>query len=90
MVSQKANDMAAEYARDKIRAIVKDEATAELLCPDHALMAKRPPLGHFYYETFNKPHVKLVDIKSNPIKEVSRSNTDNLRGGRRQTETAEA
>ena len=28
-----ANDTIAEFARDKIRAIVKDPATAELLCP---------------------------------------------------------
>ena len=51
--------------------MVKDEETAELLSPDYALMAKRPPLGHYYFETFNKPHVKLVDIKNNPIKEVT-------------------
>lgn len=48
-----------------------DEETAELLCPTHALMAKRPPLGHHYYEQFNKPHVTLVDVMKNPIKEIT-------------------
>lgn len=71
LVNQKANDMASEFVRNKIRAIVKDEKTAELLCPDHALMAKRPPLGHHYYETFNKPNVKLVNVKDNPITEIT-------------------
>lgn len=48
--SEEANYMASEFVRNKIRAIVKDEETAELLCPDHPIMAKRPPLGHHYFE----------------------------------------
>lgn len=71
LTSQKANDVASEFVREKIRAIVQDEETAELLCPDHALMAKRPPLGHHYFETYNKPHVQLVNIRNNPIKEIT-------------------
>lgn len=71
LTSQQANAVASEFVREKIRSIVHDEETAELLCPDHALMAKRPPLGHYYFETYNKPHVSLVDIKNNPIKEIT-------------------
>ena len=71
LTNQKANDIAAEFVRNKIRAVVLDEETAETLCPDHALMAKRPPLGHQYFETFNKPHVKLVSIRNNPIQEIT-------------------
>lgn len=71
MTSQKANDIASDFVRDKIRAVVHDEETAELLCPDHALMAKRPPLGHHYFETFNRKNVQLVSIKDNPIKEIT-------------------
>lgn len=51
--------------------MVDDEETAEALCPDYALMAKRPPLGHYYYETFNNPKVKLVNVKKNPIEEIT-------------------
>lgn len=29
--------------------------------------ATGPPLGHGYIETFNKPNVNLIDIKSNAI-----------------------
>lgn len=63
-----ANAVVAEFVRNKIRAIVKDPATAELLCPkDYPLGAKRPPLGHFYYETFNRENVELVDVSTTPI-----------------------
>ncbi|OQV11092.1 hypothetical protein CLAIMM_14989 [Cladophialophora immunda] len=87
VTSEEANTAASNFVRNKIRAIVQDPETAELLCPDHPLMAKRPPLGHYYFEAFNRPHVTLVDIKSNPIQEItetgvrltgkdSRQNTD--------------
>ncbi len=63
-----ANEVASKFVRNKIRAIVKDPATAELLCPqDYPLGAKRPPLGHFYYETFNRENVKLIDVSKTPI-----------------------
>jgi cation diffusion facilitator CzcD-associated flavoprotein CzcO len=71
IVSQEANDIASDFVREKIRATVKDEETAEKLIPSYPIFAKRPPLGHYYFETFNKPHVKLVDIKNNPIKEIT-------------------
>lgn len=71
LTNQKANDTASEFVREKIRTIVQDEETAEALCPDHPLMGKRPPLGHHYFETFNKPSVELVNIKDNPIKEIT-------------------
>ena len=50
--SKEANYIASEFVRNKIRAIVLDEDIAELLCPDHPIMAKRPPLGHHYFETY--------------------------------------
>ena len=34
-------------------------------------MAKRPPLGDHYFETYNKKNVTLVDVKKNPIKEIN-------------------
>ncbi|MGH7898171.1 MAG: flavin-containing monooxygenase [Candidatus Binatia bacterium] len=71
-VDEKSNQVASEFVRNKIRAIVKDPATAELLCPkDYPLAGKRPPLGHFYYETFNRPNVTLVDVSRNPITEIT-------------------
>ncbi|MEA2625749.1 MAG: hypothetical protein QOD06_1794, partial [Candidatus Binatota bacterium] len=71
-VDERSNAVASEFVRNKIRAIVKDPATAELLCPkDYPLAGKRPPLGHFYYETFNRENVSLVDVSANPITEIT-------------------
>jgi cation diffusion facilitator CzcD-associated flavoprotein CzcO len=72
LVDQYSNDVASEFFRQKIRAIVKDPETAELLCPtDHPLAGKRPPLGHFYYETYNRKNVSLVSVKENPIARIT-------------------
>jgi cyclohexanone monooxygenase len=72
LANAECNEAAADYIRQKIRAIVHDPETADKLCPtDHPLFGKRPPLGHFYYETFNEPHVSLVDVKANPVQEIT-------------------
>lgn len=65
------NEAACEYIREKIRAIVKDPETAELLCPRYPLMAKRPPLGHSYYEMYNRPNVEIVDVSTAPIERIT-------------------
>jgi cyclohexanone monooxygenase len=62
-----ANDTIADFARRKIRGIVKDPATAELLCPDNVLGCKRLCVDTDYFETYNLPHVKLVDVSKKPI-----------------------
>ncbi|UZG59897.1 flavin-containing monooxygenase [Rhodococcus opacus] len=68
-----SNAAVSEFVRNKIRTIVKDPATAELLCPkpDHPIGAKRPPLENFYYQAFNRPNVDLVDVSDNAIADVS-------------------
>ncbi|KAH7009640.1 cyclohexanone monooxygenase [Ilyonectria destructans] len=65
--SKESNDIASEYLRQKIQAVVKDPETAELLSPKYPFLSKRPPCGHFYYEAFNRPNVKLVNIKRDDI-----------------------
>jgi cyclohexanone monooxygenase len=62
-----ANDTIADFARRKIRGIVKDPVTAELLCPDNVLGCKRLCVDTGYFETYNLPHVKLVDVSRTPI-----------------------
>ena len=60
---RRANEIASEFIRSKIREIVKDPATAEQLCPnDHPYGSKRPPIDTDYYVTFNRDNVSLVDI----------------------------
>ena len=49
-----------------------DPETAELLIPKgYPFGVKRNPLDSGYFETFNEPHVHLVDVKANPIGEIT-------------------
>jgi cyclohexanone monooxygenase len=58
--------------RNKIRSIVKDKRTAELLAPkDHPIGTKRLCLDTNYYETYNRDNVTLVDVRSDPIQEIT-------------------
>jgi cation diffusion facilitator CzcD-associated flavoprotein CzcO len=66
--SVEANEVMCDFVRAYIRSVVKDPKTAALLTPnDHPIGTKRPPMDDEYYASFNLPHVKLVDIRSNPI-----------------------
>ena len=72
LTSKEANDTAAEFVRRKIRSIVKDPATAELLCPDnHPIGTKRLVLDTGYYETYNRDNVTLVNARKAPIREIT-------------------
>ena len=67
-----SNDALCEFVREKIRSIVNDPETAELLCPkDQPIGAKRVPLEFGYYDTFNRDNVTLVDVKSRPIERIT-------------------
>jgi cation diffusion facilitator CzcD-associated flavoprotein CzcO len=62
LFSQEANDLIADYLKRKIRQTVKDPAVAEKLIPKtYPYGTKRQPLDTNYFETFNKPNVRLVD-----------------------------
>ncbi|WP_405746121.1 NAD(P)/FAD-dependent oxidoreductase [Streptomyces sp. NBC_01525] len=47
--------------RARVDAVVTDPATAELLKPWYRYMCKRPTFSDSYLQTFNRPHVTLVD-----------------------------
>src|SRR5262249_55810535 len=67
-----ANDTAGDFVREKIRETVKDATTAKLLAPaSYPIGTKRICIDTDYFETFNRPNVTLVDIKANPIEEIS-------------------
>src|SRR5256885_8613016 len=67
-----ANDTAADFVREKIAKIVEDPATAKLLQPtSHPIGTKRICIDTEYFAAFNRPNVALVDIKSNPIEEIT-------------------
>ena len=72
LTSQDANDTAADFFRAKIRAIVRDPAVADLLCPkSYPLGTKRLCVDTDYYATFNRDTVTLVDVKTHPIEAIT-------------------
>ena len=72
LVDKQANNTAAEFLKRKIRGIVQDPKTAELLADiDHPYAAKRPPIDDNYFATFNRPNVRLVDVRSAPIERIT-------------------
>jgi cation diffusion facilitator CzcD-associated flavoprotein CzcO/acetyl esterase/lipase len=73
-INKAANEVVCEFMRSKIREVVKDPETAELLSPrGHAYGTKRPCMDTNYFQTFNLPHVRLVDIRKNPIHSITES-----------------
>ena len=71
MFDPKANETAADFVRDKIRGLVKDPEVAELLCPTNTIGCKRLCIDTGYYQTYNLPHVHLVDVSEDPITRIS-------------------
>ena len=69
LFNAESNETAAEFARKKIREIVKDPMTADLLCPQNTFGCKRLCVDTGYFEVFNEPHVSLIDISEKPIQE---------------------
>ena len=67
-----ANDVVAEFVRGKIAEVVKNPEVAKLLQPrDYPIGTKRICVDTDYYETFNRDNVKLIDIRSEPIEEIT-------------------
>ena len=76
-VNPEANETVCEFLRGKIRSIVRDPETAEALCPtNHFYGTKRPCIDTDYYETFNLPHVRLVDLRRDPIRTITETGID--------------
>ncbi|MGA9279368.1 flavin-containing monooxygenase [Ilumatobacter sp.] len=71
LLDPEANEVVAEFVRDKIRSVVTDPATAALLCPDQTFGCKRPCVDTGFYETFNRPDVTLVSVRDNPIERLT-------------------
>jgi cyclohexanone monooxygenase len=70
--NRQANDTACEFVRNRIREIVRNPKTAELLCPKtYAIGTKRICVDTDYYATYNRDNVTLVDVKSAPIEEIT-------------------
>jgi cyclohexanone monooxygenase len=72
VTNREANAVAADFVHRKIREQVQDPVVAELLCPkEHPFGTKRMCVDTDYYRTYNRDNVTLVDVKSDPIAEIT-------------------
>jgi cyclohexanone monooxygenase len=66
-----ANEEARRFYEAKVRAIIDDPDVAELLIPnDHPIGTKRICTDTNFFQTFNKPHVKLISVRKTPIESI--------------------
>jgi cyclohexanone monooxygenase len=71
LTNPRANDLAADFVRRKIRQIVRDPVTAARLCPSYPIGCKRLCVDTGYYDTYNRPSVTLVDVAAEPIDAIT-------------------
>ncbi len=71
LADPKANELAADFVRDKIRSIVSKPDVAKKLIPKgYPIGTKRLPLDQSYFETYNRDNVDLVDLREDPIEAI--------------------
>jgi cation diffusion facilitator CzcD-associated flavoprotein CzcO len=71
MVDADTNRVASEFVHEKIRQIVRDPRTADDLIPDdHPIGSKRICTDSGYYAVFNQEHVRLVNLRRDPIERI--------------------
>lgn len=70
--NREANKLYSDFQANKIRQRINDPELAEKLIPkNHGFGTRRVPLESGYYEAYNEPHVKLVDLTEDPIERVT-------------------
>ncbi len=70
--STEANELAAQFVRDKIMATVRDPETARKLLPStYPIGTKRICLEIDYYEAFNRDNVSLIDLNAEPLDTIT-------------------
>jgi cation diffusion facilitator CzcD-associated flavoprotein CzcO len=74
LIDPRANELAAEFVRDRIAEVVRDPDVRDHLTPrSYPFGTKRPCLDTGYYETFNRDNVTLVDLRKTPLVCVTES-----------------
>jgi len=71
LLNKEANDLAAEFVRERLSEIVEDPEMVRKLTPDQVVGCKRLCVDTGYWATFNKDHVHLVDLRESPIEEIT-------------------
>lgn len=70
-IDRASNEIASEFVRDKIREQVNDPVIAEKMCPDYPIGTRRLILEIDYYDCFNRDNVSFVDMREEPIEEIT-------------------
>ena len=72
LTDRAANAAVSDFVARKIRQRVKDPVVAEKLIPkNHGFGTRRVPLETRYYEAYNQPNIRLVDITETPIERIT-------------------
>ena len=71
LTDRQSNEWLAEFVRGKIREVVKDPEVARKLMPSYLIATKRQVMDEGYYEAFNRDNVSLVDLREDPIVEIT-------------------
>jgi cation diffusion facilitator CzcD-associated flavoprotein CzcO len=66
-----ANQAATKLYAEMIKRIVKDPQTAADLVPQYPFGCKRVIIDEGYFETFNRPNVRLVNLRTSPIETIT-------------------
>ncbi|TVY54385.1 Baeyer-Villiger monooxygenase [Lachnellula suecica] len=70
-----ANECIYNFWAKKTRARVQNPVKRDIVAPlkqEHYFGVKRPSLEQDYYESIDKPNVTLVNLKANPIREITK------------------
>jgi cation diffusion facilitator CzcD-associated flavoprotein CzcO len=71
LFDENSNEIAAGYVREKIRGKIDDPELADALLPDTILGCKRLCADSGYFETYNRPNVRLQDVCKTPIERIT-------------------
>jgi cation diffusion facilitator CzcD-associated flavoprotein CzcO len=71
MTDMAANEEARKFYEEKVRAVIDDPDVADMLIPtDHPIGTKRICTDTNYFQTFNRPNVKLFSVRKTPIESI--------------------
>lgn len=74
LTDEKANRYIYDRLMARTRARMTNKEKMDIIAPlepPHPFAGKRPSLEQDYYEQMDKPHVKIIDIKTNPVSHVT-------------------
>ncbi len=81
LFNEEANDVVADYLREKIATRVKDPVLREKLTPrGFPIGSRRPCIDTDYLETFERDNVSLVDLRETPLVRFTASGIETTGG----------